>query len=70
LPAVRSIYRWEGRIEESSETLVLFKTTRNRFDDLQRRLRALHSYEVPEIVALPLAEGLPEYLRWVGESCA
>ncbi len=70
LPAVRSIYRWEGRIEESSETLVLFKTTRNRFDDLQRRLRALHTYEVPEIVALPIAEGLPEYLRWVGESCA
>ena len=66
---VESIYTWQGQQEETTETLTLFKTTRAAFPGLQERLRALHPYEVPEIIALPLAAGLPEYLRWVGESC-
>lgn len=70
LPAVRSIYRWQGKVEDATETMVFFKTTRNRFGDFQQKLRELHPYEVPEIVALPVAEGVPDYLRWVGESCA
>ncbi len=69
LPAVRSIYRWQGKLEDASETMVLFKTTQNRFADFQRSLRELHSYEVPEIVAFRVADGLPEYLAWVSESC-
>ena len=67
---VESIYHWEGKIEEGHETLVFFKTTRSRFDEFQRVLRSLHPYEVPEIVALPIADGLPAYLQWVESSCA
>lgn len=70
LPAVRSIYRWKGAVEEASENVVFFKTTRSRWAKLQRKLRKLHPSEVPEIVALNLVEGLPAYLQWVGESCA
>ncbi len=66
---VESIYTWQGQQEEAAETLALIKTTRARYDALQERLRALHPYDVPEIIALPLAAGLPDYLRWVGESC-
>ncbi len=70
LPAVRSIYRWKGAVEEAGETVVFFKTTRSRWAELQRKLRELHPYELPEIVALNVAEGLPAYLQWVCESCA
>ena len=70
LPAVQSIYRWEGKVEEATETMVFFKTTRARFAELQARLKAAHPYDVPEIIALPIGDGQPEYLRWVRESCA
>lgn len=69
VPAIESIYRWQGLIETSAEILIIFKTTADRYSDLETRIRQLHSYEVPEIVALHVAEGLPDYLRWVGESC-
>src|SRR5215213_1626757 len=70
LPGVRSIYRWKEVVEEASETAVIFKTTRSRWVELQQKLRELHPYEVPEIVALNVADGFPAYLQWVGESCA
>jgi periplasmic divalent cation tolerance protein len=66
---VQSIYRWQGKIEESQETMVFFKTTAAQFDALQAALRTLHPYEVPELVALPVTNGLPDYLRWVVDSC-
>ncbi len=69
LPAIQSIYRWEGKIEEARETLAFFKTTRSRFPDFQAKLKSLHPYEVPEIIALEITEGLPAYLRWVAENC-
>ncbi len=69
LPGARSIYRWRGKVENASETIVLFKTTRARFAELQNRLKELHPYDVPEIVALPVVDGLPAYLAWVNESC-
>ncbi|MFN2507988.1 MAG: divalent-cation tolerance protein CutA [Chthoniobacterales bacterium] len=69
LPQVRSVYRWEGKIEEGAETIAFFKTTQARLAELQAKLQSLHPYEVPEIVALPIANGLPDYLRWVVESC-
>jgi len=50
--------------------MVFFKTTRERFDELQTTLRSLHPYDVPEIIAVPVVDGLPEYLRWVSESCS
>jgi periplasmic divalent cation tolerance protein len=68
--AVQSIYQWQGKIEEGQETLVLFKTTRDRFDEFARRLKALHPYEVPEIIAVRVEEGLPAYVQWVETSCA
>ncbi len=67
---IQSIYRWQKKVEEASETMVFFKTTTERFERLQTRLQTLHPYDVPEIIALPIADGLPEYLRWVSESCA
>jgi periplasmic divalent cation tolerance protein len=69
IPGVESIYRWNGEVEVSSETMVVFKTVTDNFYRLENRLRELHSYEVPEIVALRLETGLPAYLRWVDESC-
>ena len=66
---VQSIYRWEGKLEQAQETIVFFKTTAARLQEFQQALRSLHPYEVPEIVALPVAGGLPDYLRWVTESC-
>jgi len=64
---VRSTYRWKGRVESAREFLVLIKTARRKFGALKAAIRALHSYEVPEIIALPIAEGLPEYLAWISE---
>ncbi|RYD78440.1 MAG: divalent-cation tolerance protein CutA [Verrucomicrobiaceae bacterium] len=69
LPGIESIYRWKGEVEVSAEIMVLFKTVTDNFDQLEKRLRELHSYEVPEIVAFRVDNGLPAYLRWVDESC-
>src|SRR5690242_13235477 len=68
-PKVRSIYRWQGKIESADEVLVIFKLAAARYRDFEATVRALHPYEVPEIIACPLANGLPEYLSWVQESC-
>ena len=70
IPAIESIYRWQGKVEEGNETLVLFKTTAARSAAFQDKLKSLHPYEVPEIICLPIADGLPEYLKWVGEGCS
>lgn len=70
LSGLLSIYRWEGQVERASETLLLIKTTEARFAALAERLRALHPYDLPEIIALPIAEGLPEYLHWVSTCTA
>jgi periplasmic divalent cation tolerance protein len=67
LPAAESIYRWKGKIESGSETLVLFKLSEDRRLAFQEKLRSLHPYEVPEIIFVLVASGLPEYLRWVAE---
>lgn len=65
-----SIYRWHDAIEESAEIPVLIKTTARRYDQLESALRAHHPYELPEIVAVPLARGLPGYLGWVAAETA
>ena len=69
LPGVESIYRWKGKIETANETLVLFKLGEDRQAAFQEKLHSLHPYEVPEIIFVPVASGLPEYLRWVAENC-
>lgn len=68
VPGLRSIYRWQGEVRHDAETLLLIKTTRTRYPALQARLLALHPYELPELVAVELADGLPAYLRWVADT--
>lgn len=70
LPGIESIYRWKGAVETSSEVFVVMKTEIGRYPALERRLRELHSYEVPECIALRVADGLPDYLRWIADSVA
>ncbi|HSH86047.1 MAG TPA: divalent-cation tolerance protein CutA [Methylophilus sp.] len=62
---VRSVYRWQGQIETAEEIKLTIKTTQQGYAALADRIRALHPYELPEIVAIHVNEGLPEYLRWV-----
>jgi periplasmic divalent cation tolerance protein len=69
LPAVESIYRWKGHIENETETLVFFKLSEDRQSAFQDKLRSLHPYDVPEIIFVPVTTGLPEYLQWVAENC-
>jgi periplasmic divalent cation tolerance protein len=70
LPGVESIYRWKEKIESGNETLVLFKLSEDRQSEFQEKLRSLHPYEVPEVIFVPVSNGLPEYLRWVTENCS
>jgi periplasmic divalent cation tolerance protein len=65
VPSLRSIYRWQGKIEDAAEWLLLIKTSRARFEELSETLRAAHSYQVPEILALPAIAGSPDYLAWI-----
>ncbi len=66
---LESVYRWKEKIETGNETLVFFKLSEDRQSAFQEKLRALHPYEVPEIIFVPVSNGLPEYLRWVADSC-
>jgi periplasmic divalent cation tolerance protein len=68
LPAVRSRYWWKGKVETASERLLIFKTRSAKVPSLIRRVRALHSYGVPEVIALPIRAGNPAYLKWIDES--
>jgi periplasmic divalent cation tolerance protein len=65
LPPARSVYRWQGRVEQAEETPLLIKTTAARYPALESRLLQEHPYELPEILAVPIAHGLPAYLGWV-----
>jgi periplasmic divalent cation tolerance protein len=65
LPAIRSIYRWEGKVEDEAEALLVLKTTRARLEALRDRVLALHPYEVPEVIALPVEGGSARYLEWI-----
>jgi periplasmic divalent cation tolerance protein len=62
---IRSIYRWEGKIWDEKEWLLIIKTQGKKFDELKTRVKSLHSYAVPEIVSLPIVEGSSSYLRWL-----
>ena len=62
-----STYRWQGKIEQANEVPLFIKTTRAAYPQLEQALRKLHPYEVPEIIALPVSAGLPDYLNWVAQ---
>ena len=68
IPAVRSIYLWDGKVCDDSEVLGIIKTTRERFDELGARYVELHPYDVPELIALPIVAGNAPYLDWLIES--
>jgi periplasmic divalent cation tolerance protein len=70
VPSVESIYRWKEKIEKGNETLVFFKVSEEGQQAFQEKLRSLHPYDVPEIISVSVTNGLPQYLRWVAESCA
>ena len=65
LPEMESVYRWQGKIERQSEVLLLAKTTQAKFGELEREVRALHSYETPEIIAVPVTAVSTPYLQWL-----
>jgi periplasmic divalent cation tolerance protein len=67
---VRSLYMWEGRLNDDQEILMLIKTRRSIFPRLKDRVVQLHPYQIPEIIALPVIEGSPSYLQWVAEMSA
>jgi periplasmic divalent cation tolerance protein len=65
LPRIRSIYRWKGEVQDDTEWLLVIKSSRSVFDRLAAELRKVHSYEVPEVLALQVVDGSPEYLDWL-----
>jgi periplasmic divalent cation tolerance protein len=69
IPGLLSIYRWEGEVQEDPEVLLVLKAPAERMQALMERVSDLHPYEVPEILALPVAEGLPSYMQWVAREC-
>jgi periplasmic divalent cation tolerance protein len=68
LPKISSTYRWKGKVVHASEALLLVKTSGEKLDGLIARVKELHSYEIPEILALPIERGSREYLKWLEES--
>jgi periplasmic divalent cation tolerance protein len=68
LPSVQSIYRWKGKVESAREVLLLIKTTAARVPQLEKEVKRLHSYEVPEFIALPIAAGSSGYLNWIQQN--
>jgi periplasmic divalent cation tolerance protein len=68
LAGVESIYRWKGKVERAREVLVVMKTTASRLPDLEKEVNLLHSYDIPEFIALPVIAGSREYLKWVSDS--
>ena len=65
MPPVVSTYRWQGKVETASEVPLMIKTTMKRYPELEAAIRKAHPYEVPEIIALPIHVGLPDYLQWI-----
>jgi periplasmic divalent cation tolerance protein len=66
--AIQSVYRWEGKIVSDQESLLIIKTTEERYSQLERRVKELHSYSTPEIIALKVERGSKGYLRWLSDS--
>jgi len=70
LPAARSIYRWKGAVEDAQETLLVIKSSRALFNELRAEIEKLHSYEVAEVIAVPIVDGSEAYLEWLGRELA
>lgn len=68
IDGIQSIFAWQGKVDETAEALMVIKTQKNIFEKLEKRIKALHSYDVPEIIALDITAGHKPYLDWVRES--
>src|SRR3982751_220892 len=69
-PQVHSIYRWQGKVESADEVLAIFKLDGERSPEFETKVRSLQPYDVPEIISCKIDNGLPDYLRWIADSCA
>ena len=65
IPGIQSVYSWEGKVEAQEEVMAFFKTSAARYDELEQKVMEMHPYELPELVVVDLADGLPAYLQWV-----
>jgi periplasmic divalent cation tolerance protein len=65
LPIAQSIYLWKGQVESAAEQLLIIKSMTDAYSSIQKRIRELHPYELPEVIAVPIADGLPDYLAWI-----
>lgn len=68
VPGIQSIFRWEGKVDRAREVLLILKSRRRHFPSIVKTVKAMHSYDVPEIIALPIIEGNKDYLQWLTES--
>jgi periplasmic divalent cation tolerance protein len=68
IPEVQSVFRWKNKVDNTPENILIIKTTLNLYDILEKRIKQLHPYELPEIIAVPIEKGLTEYLNWVSEN--
>ena len=68
IPRIASVYRWQGKIEEADEWLLIVKTTPAAFERVRDAIKELHSYELPECISIPIEDGSPAYLKWIAES--
>ena len=70
VPKIRSLYRWEGAVQDDAEVLLIMKTTRDKLQPLSDHLAEIHSYDVPEVLAIAVDKGSASYLEWLAENCA
>jgi len=68
IPAIESVYRWQGKVESETEHLLIIKTHSGCYTELENTIQALHPYELPEVVAVPIEAGLPAYLDWINNN--
>lgn len=68
IAGVQSVFRWVGKVDSAEEHLLLIKTSADRYDELEQKIKALHPYELPEIIAVPINIGLADYLTWIDDS--
>ncbi len=68
IPKIRSIYTWQGKICDEPEVLMIMKAQEKLIDKIKTELKSLHSYECPELVAIPISDGLPEYMKWIDDN--
>ena len=70
VPGIMSIYQWKGQIEKEQEALLIAKTRADKFEHITKTIKARHPYELPEIISVPINDGLPEYLSWINDNVA